>query len=377
MSPPDAVPERATPPERLLLGPGPSPVHERVLEAQARPLVGHLDPWFLDRTDEIAAMLRAVMRTDNRLTFAVSGTGSAGMEAAVVNVVEPGDTVIVGVNGVFGARLADTAQRAGATVVAIEAPMGRIIEPDAVAEAVRTHPDAKAVLLVHAETSTGVHQPLREVGDVLADRDTLLVVDAVTSLGGVPVEVDAWGVDVMYAGTQKCLSVPPGLAPVSFSAKAEAVLDRRSTPVRSWYLDVPAIRSYWGAERAYHHTAPISALLGLHEGLRLVLEEGLERRWERHRRVGERLRAALVERGWSLFAEEGHRLPQLTATTAPEGSDVGTIRRALLDRHGIEVGGGLGELAGRGLRIGLMGEGATGDNVDRLVAALDDVSART
>ncbi len=373
----DAVPERATPPDRLLLGPGPSPVHERVLAAQARPLVGHLDPWFLDRTDEIAAMLRTVMRTDNRLTFAVSGTGSAGMEAAVVNVVEPGDTVIVGVNGVFGRRLADTAQRAGAIVVAIEAPMGRIIDPDAVADAVRAHPDATAVILVHAETSTGVHQPLAEVGDLLADRDTLLVVDAVTSLGGVPFEADAWGIDVVYAGTQKCLSVPPGLAPVSFSTKAEDVLDARSTPVRSWYLDVPAIRSYWGTERAYHHTAPISALLGLHEGLRLVLEEGLERRWERHRRVGEQLRAGLVDRGWSLFAEEGHRLPQLTATTAPEGTDVESVRRALLDRHGIEVGGGLGELAGRGLRIGLMGEGASGAHVDRLLVALDDVVGRT
>jgi alanine-glyoxylate transaminase / serine-glyoxylate transaminase / serine-pyruvate transaminase len=345
-----------------------------VLAAQARPVVGHLDPWFLARTDEVAAMLRTVLRTDNRLTFAVSGTGSAGMEAAVVNTVEPGDTVIVGLNGVFGRRFADTAPRAGAEVVTLEEPMGRVIPVERVAAALDAHPDARAVVLVHAETSTGAHQPLAEVGGLVAERDTLLVVDAVTSVGGVPLEVDAWGIDVVYAGTQKCLSVPPGLAPVSFSAKAEAVLDARATPVRSWYLDVPAIRSYWGTERSYHHTAPISALLGLHEGLRIVLEEGLEARWARHRRVGERLQAALTERGWSLFAEDGHRLPQLTAATAPAGTDVEAVRGALLEGHGIEVGGGLGELAGRGLRIGLMGEGATDANVDRLLDALDEVT---
>lgn len=368
-------PGTALPPDRLLLGPGPSPVHGDVLRAQARAMVGHLDPWFLERTDEIAGMLRQVFRTDNRLTFAVSGTGSAGMEASVVNVVQPGDTVLVGVNGVFGRRLADTARRSGCEVVELEQPMGRIVPPDQVTAALDDHPDARAVVLVHAETSTGVLQPLEDVAGAVADTGTLLLVDAVTSLGGMPVEVDAWGLDVVYAGTQKCLSVPPGLAPITFSAKAERVLDRRTAPVGSWYLDATAIRDYWGAERSYHHTAPISALLGLHEGLRLVLQEGLRARWERHERVGRRLQEALVERGYELWAEEDHRLPQLTTVVAPDAVDADAVRGQLLDRYDIEVGGGLGELAGRGWRIGLMGEGARDEHVDRLLAALDELVA--
>lgn len=368
-----SVPGTTEPPERLLLGPGPSPVHPDVLQAQARPVVGHLDPWFLDRTDEVAAMLRQVFRTDNRLTFAVSGTGSAGMEASVVNVVEPGDTVIVGLNGVFGRRLADTARRSGCQVVELEQPMGRIVPPDQVAEAIDAHPDARAVVLVHAETSTGVLQPLEDVAAAVADTETLLIVDAVTSLGGVPVEVDTWGLDVVYAGTQKCLSVPPGLAPITFSAKAEEVLDGRTAPVRSWYLDASAIRTYWGEERAYHHTAPISALYGLHEGLRIVLAEGLADRWARHERVGRRLQAELEERGYELWAQEGHRLPQLTTVVAPDDVDADAVRGQLLERTGIEIGGGLGELAGRGWRIGLMGEGARDEHVDRVLAGLDEL----
>ncbi len=365
----------ATPPERLLLGPGPSPVPSAVTDAQARSVVGHLDPFFLGVMDEIADMLRQVFRTTNRLTFPVSGTGSAGMETAIVNVVEPGDTVIVGVNGVFGGRLADTARRAGAEVVALEEPWGRIVPPDRVGEAVRERPDAKAVVLVHAETSTGAHQPLAEVGGLLADTPTLFVVDSVTGLGGVPLEVDDWHLDVVYSGTQKCLSVPPGLAPVTFSAKAEGVLDARRGAVQSWYLDVEAIRRYWAQDsagsRAYHHTAPISSLYGLHEGLRLVLEEGLPSRWDRHRRVGERFQQEMVERGGRLLAQEGHRLPQLTAFGWPEGVDEGTLRRRLLDEHGIEVGGGLGDFAGSAWRVGLMGHGATDANVDRLLDAID------
>jgi alanine-glyoxylate transaminase / serine-glyoxylate transaminase / serine-pyruvate transaminase len=365
----------AIPPERLLLGPGPSPVHRRVLDAQAREMVGHLDPWFLHVTDQLSTMLRRVLRTSNPLTFAVSGTGSAGMEAAVVNVVEPGDTVLVGVNGVFGGRLADTARRAGADVVELAADWGRVITPERVEQALAEHPGAKAVVLVHAETSTGAHQPLEEIGRLLAGTETLLVVDAVTSLGGVPVETDAWGLDVVYSGTQKCLSVPPGLAPITFSPRAEEVLERRAAKVRSWYLDVTAIRRYWGADRAYHHTAPISALLGLHEGLRMVLEEGLEARWARHREVGERFQEAIVERGGSLVAEQGHRLPQLTAFTWPEDVDEEALRTSLLRDHGIEVGGGLGEFAGRAWRVGLMGEGATHANVDRLLDAVDTLRA--
>lgn len=371
----------AEPPERLLLGPGPSPVHQRVTDAQARPLVGHLDPWFLEITDQIAAMLRAVMRTENRLTYAVSGTGSAGMETAVVNVVEPGDTVIVGINGVFGGRIADTAERAGANVVRIEEPWGRIIPTERVTSALESHPGARFVALVHAETSTGAHQPLEEIGALLADTDTLFLVDTVTGLGGVPLEVDGWGLDVVYSGTQKCLSVPPGLAPITFSPKAEAVLDRRRSSVRSWYLDVSAIRRYWGvptgeggpSERVYHHTAPISALLGLHEGLRLVLEEGLETRWARHDEVGELFQSHLLDRDATLLAQEGHRLPQLTSFAWPEGVDEGPLRRRLLEEHGIEVGGGLGAFAGTAWRVGLMGEGATHANVDRLLDAMDEL----
>ncbi|WP_211262343.1 pyridoxal-phosphate-dependent aminotransferase family protein [Nitriliruptor alkaliphilus] len=370
----------AQPPERLLLGPGPSPVHERVTAAQARSLVGHLDPWFLEVTDQVAAMLRAVFRTENPLTYAVSGTGSAGMETAVVNVVAPGDTVIVGINGVFGGRIADTAERAGADVVRVEEPWGRIIPTDRFATALDAHPGARLVAVVHAETSTGAHQPLEELGALLRDTDTLLLVDTVTGLGGVPLEVDAWGLDVVYSGTQKCLSVPPGLAPITFSAKAEEVLDQRRAPVRSWYLDVSAIRRYWGmpaaggsGERAYHHTAPISALLGLHEGLRMVLEEGLETRWARHAEVGELFQSHLLDRDATLLAQEGHRLPQLTSFAWPEGVDEGVLRRRLLTEHGIEVGGGLGTFAGTAWRVGLMGEGATHANVDRLLDAMDEL----
>jgi alanine-glyoxylate transaminase / serine-glyoxylate transaminase / serine-pyruvate transaminase len=363
----------AVPPDRLLLGPGPSPVPSRVLEAQARPVVGHLDPWFLEVTDQLGDLLRQVFRTDHRLTYAVSGTGSAGMETAVVNLVEPGDTVIVGVNGVFGGRLADCAARAGADVVALEQPWGTPVPPDRVASAVRAHPEARFVALVHAETSTGVHQPLEEVGALLAGTDVLFVVDSVTGLGGVPLEVDAWHLDVVFSGTQKCLSVPPGLAPITFSPKAEAVLDRRRSPVRSWYLDVGQVRRYWGAERAYHHTAPISALFGLHEGLRIVLEEGLETRWARHREVGRLFQDHVQDRGAGLVADEPYRLPQLTALTWPEGTDEATMRRRLLVEYGIEVGGGLGPFAGRAWRVGLMGEGARHATVDRLLAAIDEV----
>ncbi len=363
----------ASPPERLLLGPGPSPVHPDVLAAQARSMIGHLDPWFLGVADEMAAMLRHVFRTDNPLTYAVSGTGSAGMETAVVNTVEPGDTVIVGINGVFGGRIADTARRAGADVVALEEPWGRVIPAERVASALKAHPNAKMVAIVHAETSTGVHQPLEDIGHLVAATDALFLVDTVTGLAGVPLEVDAWHVDVVYSGTQKCLSVPPGLAPISFSAKAEAAIEARSTTVRSWYLDVDAVRRYWGAERAYHHTAPISAIVGLHEGLRKVLEEGLESRWARHAEVGGLFQEHIQDRDATLLAQEGHRLPQLTSFAWPDAVDEGKLRTRLLDDHGIEVGGGLGDFKGRAWRVGLMGEGATHANVDRLLDAIDEL----
>ncbi|MFP4148545.1 MAG: pyridoxal-phosphate-dependent aminotransferase family protein [Nitriliruptoraceae bacterium] len=361
------------PPERLLLGPGPSPVHPEVLAAQSRPLVGHLDPWFLEVTDQLLTMLRSVLRTTNPLTYAVSGTGSAGMETAVVNLVEPGDTVIVGVNGVFGGRIAETARRAGAEVVVVEAAWGQPIPIERLLDAQAEHPAARLLAVVHAETSTGVLQPLEELGTALAATDTLLLVDSVTGLAGVPLETDAWHLDVVYSGTQKCLSVPPGLAPITFSERAAARIAGRTSPVRSWYLDAEAVARYWGEERAYHHTAPISALLGLHEGLRRVLAEGLESRWARHAEVGRLFQEHLQDRDATLLAAEGYRLPQLTTLAWPDHLDEGSLRRRLLHEHGIEVGGGLGPFAGRAWRVGLMGEGATHATVDRLLDAIDEV----
>lgn len=363
----------ATPPERLLLGPGPSPVHQRVLDAQARGIVGHLDPFTFEMADQIVAMLRTVLRTHNARTFVVSGTGSAGMETAVLNLVEPGDTVIVGVNGVFGGRLADMVQRAGAEVVALEERWGRPIPPERVASAVRAHPRAKAVALVHAETSTGVQQPLEEVGDLLRDTDTLFLVDVVTSLGGLPIETDAWGIDAAYGCTQKCLSVPPGLSPITFSDKAVRVMEWRETTVRSWYLDQRGVNRWWGPEHGYHHTMPVTALMGLHEGLRMVLEEGVENRWARHAEVGRLFQEHVQDRDAVLLADEGHRLPHLTAMAWPDHVDEGALRARLLQTHGIEVAGGLGEYAGRAWRVGLMGEGARHELVDRLLDAVDEL----
>ncbi|RMH14623.1 MAG: alanine--glyoxylate aminotransferase family protein [Gemmatimonadetes bacterium] len=360
---------------RLLLGPGPSPVDERILRAMAAPTVGHLDPQFLTLMDEVAEGLRTVFGTGNRTTFPLSATGSAGMEAALANVLEPGDTAIVGVNGVFGGRLAEMARRMGAEVVTLEAEWGRVVDPEAVIEAHRAHPGARLVALVHAETSTGVWQPLDEVGAYLRDTETLLVADTVTSLGGVPVEVDRVGIDVAYAGTQKCLGVPPGLAPLTFSARAMERIERRGRPCQSWYEDVSLISGYLGAERRYHHTAPINMVYALHEGLRIVAEEGLQARFARHLEVGRRLQNELVERGFTLFAQQGHRLPQLTSVLLPEGRDEAPLRRRLLEEFDIEVGGGLGPGKGKLWRIGLMGAGATHESVDRLLEAVDRVLA--
>lgn len=363
----------ATPPQRLLLGPGPSPVEPTVLQAMAKPVVGHLDPAFLQLMDEVSEMLRGLFRTANRLTFPISGTGSAGMQAAVFNMIEPGDRMVVGINGVFGARMADAARRAGAVVREVTAPWGRPIDVDALGKAAKQH-GAKVVGLVHAETSTGLEQPLADVRAAIGP-DRVLIVDSVTGLAGSELRVDAWGIDVCFSGTQKCLSVPPGLAPITFSHRAEARLDQRTTKVASWYLDVAMIRSYWqdgASSRSYHHTAPISMIYGLHEGLRLVQQEGLESRWARHRDVGNFLQGALEDRGWELFAQEGHRLAQLTSVRLPQGvSD--DLRNRLLHDFGIEVGGGLGELGGKGWRIGLMGFGARRANALRFLQAIDSL----
>lgn len=362
-------------PRRILMGPGPSDVPPRVLAAMARPTIGHLDPAFLALMDDTMALLRAVFRTANPLTFAVSGTGSAGMEAAFVNLVEPGDRVVVGVNGVFGERMCDIAERCGATVRRVEAPWGRIVEPDAVAAAIReTHP--KLVALVHAETSTGVRQPIEAIARAAREADALLLVDCVTSLGGMDVCVDEWGVDIAYSGTQKCLSCPPGLAPITFGPRALERFDRRQRKVPSWYLDIGMIRRYWGGERLYHHTAPINALYGLNEALRLVLEEGLEARIARHARNAAALQAGLEAMGLRLFAQEGYRLPTLTTVCVPEGCDDAAVRGALLDEFGIEIGAGLGPVKGRVWRIGLMGETSTPRNVLYFLSCLERLLRR-
>ncbi len=356
-------------PERMLFGPGPSDVAPSVLEAMSRPIVGHLDPAFVDLLDDVARMLRETFRTANEVTFAVSGTGSAGMEMALVNLLEPGDRAIVCVAGVFGQRLAEIARRCDAQVDEVGAEWGSPVPDAAVREALARGP-AKLVALVHAETSTGMRQPIERIARDAREHGALVVLDAVTSLAGIPLSVDEWGVDVCYSGTQKCLSVPPGLSPITFSPRAMEAARARRDPVRSWYLDVTLITRYWGADRVYHHTAPISMLYALHEGLRLVLAEGLEARWERHERLGAELQAELVEMGFELLADEGFRLPQLTAAAVPPGVDERAARARLLNEYGIEVGGGLGAFAGRAWRIGLMGESCREDKLDRLLTAI-------
>lgn len=355
------------------MGPGPSEVSARVRLAMARPTIGHLDPAFLELMDEITAQLREIFGTDDGLTVPISGTGSAGMETAFVNFLEPGDTAIIGVHGIFGQRMVDVAERAGARVVAVEAPWGEPLDVEELIEAQKANRNARLLAVVHAETSTGVLQPLKELGGYVAGTDTLFLVDAVTSLGGVPVKVDAWGIDVAYSGAQKCLSVPPGLAPITVSERAMSRIRSREAKVQSWYLDLSMIGSYWGGERAYHHTAPVNALYGLHEGLCMVLEEGLEARYERHRRTGEELQRGLVDRGFELLVGEPYRLPQLTSVTVPPGVDDRKIRRALLHRYGIEIGGGLGPLAGKVWRIGLMGETCRRESVALFLHALDEL----
>ena len=361
-------------PDRLLLGPGPSNAYPEVLAALGRPLVGHLDPEFLRILDETSDRLRTVFRTANALTLPISGTGSAGMEACFVNLVEPGDTVIVGVNGVFGERMCEVARRCGAEVIRVEAAWGEPIDPQALLDAHAVAPHARLVAVVHAETSTGVRSdiaPLR----ALRDTDTLLLVDTVTGLAGIPVEIDAWGVDACYSGTQKCLGVPPGLAPVTFSDRAVERIRSRATPPQSWYLDLGLIGDYVGAARKYHHTAPIPMVVALHAGLGVLLDEGLEASWARHAAVGGRLQVELESLGFTLLARDGHRLPQLTTARLPEGADEATLRRTMLDRWGIEVGGGLGAFAGTAWRFGLMGHGARERSVTTVLGAIRELQA--
>jgi len=355
--------------KRVLMGPGPSDVDPRVLEALSRPTIGHLDPAFLDVLNEVRELLQYTFQTKNQMTFAVSGTGSAGMEAAVVNLIEPGDSMLVCINGVFGMRMADVAQRCGADTSTIEIDWGKAFAPAQIAEALKKKP-AKVVGIVHAETSTGVCQPLEEISKIVHDSGALLLVDAVTSLGGMDINIDALKIDACYSGTQKCLSCPPGLAPVTFSDRALDVIGKRKTKVRSWYLDVSMIRKYWGSERLYHHTAPINMNYALLEALKMIKEEGLERRWARHAANHKILKAGLAAIGIEYLPDPGFELPMLNAVSIPDGVDDGTVRTQLLNEFGIEIGGGLGAFKGKAWRIGLMGSASTLSNVMLFLSAL-------
>jgi alanine-glyoxylate transaminase / serine-glyoxylate transaminase / serine-pyruvate transaminase len=357
---------------RLLLGPGPSNVHPRVLKAMATPLIGHLDPEFLGIMNETMELLRWLFRTENRLTLPMSGTGSLGMETCFVNILEAGDPVLICVNGVFGQRMVDNAERCGARVDTVTAPWGESIDPGQVEKALAEKP-CKLLAVVHAETSTGVLQPLEDLGRLAKAAGALFLVDSVTSLGGCPLEVDATGIDLCYSGTQKCLSVPPSLSPVTFNDRALSVMERRRSKVQSWYQDLSMIASYWGQERVYHHTAPVSAIFALREGLRIIHEEGLPARIQRHRKNAAALWAGLEGLGLKLLVTEKFRAPSLTTVRIPEGIDDAAVRRALLSRHNIEVGGGLGTLKGKVWRIGLMGENSHMNNVLLLLAVLGGI----
>ena len=357
------------PPRRTLMGPGPSGADPSVLAAMGLPILGHLDPEFMRIMDECQTMMRRVFRTANDVTLATPGTGTSGMEAAVMNLLQPGDRAIVGICGYFGERIAQMAARTGAEVTRVTAPWGSPIAPDDVERALRDGP-ARLVAVVHAETSTGVRQPVEPVARLAKEAGALLLLDCVTSLGGEPVDIDGWGVDAAYSGTQKCLSAPPGASPLTLSPAAWSAVQARETPANSWYLDLGLLEAYWDSRRAYHHTSPISMTYALHRALALVLEEGLEARWTRHERHGRALQRGLEAMGLALHADAAHRLSVLTTVRIPEGVEDAPVRRALLDRFGIEIGGGLGDLRGRVWRVGLMGESSTPGNVLYFLASL-------
>lgn len=358
---------------RVLLGPGPSNVHPRVLKAMATPLVGHLDPEFIVIMDEIKEMLQLTFQTQNKLTFTVSAPGSAGMETCLVNLLEPEDEALVCINGVFGNRMADIVGRCGARLTQVHAPWGEPINPSLLKDALETC-SPKLVAIVHAETSTGVLQPLEEISKMVHDAGAMLVVDAVTSFCGVDLKVDDWGIDAIYTGTQKCLSAPPGLSPVSFSQKAVETIMNRKSKVQSWFLDLSMVMNYWaGAKRAYHHTAPVSAMFALRESLTLVLEEGLENRFKRHQANHELLKNGLEDLGFEFLVKPEYRLPQLNAVKLPAGLNDGEVRTKLLNDYNIEVGGGLGDFAGKIWRIGLMGESSQPNFVNSLLSALKTI----
>ncbi|MCA9191514.1 MAG: alanine--glyoxylate aminotransferase family protein [Planctomycetales bacterium] len=359
------------PTQRVLMGPGPSDVSLRVLRALAAPTIGHLDPEYLQIMDETRQMLRQVFQTNNEMTMAVSGTGSAGMEACVCNLIEPGDEMIVCVNGVFGGRMKDVAERYGAVVHAIETNWGNVIDPQQIADQLVKFPRTKVVGIVHAETSTGAHQPLDEIAKLVHASGGYLLVDAVTSLGGIDVPIDGLGIDACYSGTQKCLSCPPGLAPVTFSARAVDAIMARKSKVTSWYLDVTMLKNYWGSDRVYHHTAPINMTYALREALQMILEEGLPQRIARHELNHRMLRAGLEALGLNYIPD--HSLTTLNAVHVPAGVDDAVVRKRLLNEYNIEIGAGLGPFKGKAWRIGLMGSSSTLQNVTLILSALESI----
>lgn len=363
------------PPQRTLMGPGPSDVSSRVLEALARPTIGHLDPAFVGMMDEMKQLLQYAFKTNNELTFPVSAPGSAGMETCFVNLLEPGDKVIVCQNGVFGGRMKENVERCGGIPVMVEDEWGKVVDPNKVEQALKDNPDAKVLAFVHAETSTGVQSDAKTLTELAHKHDCLVIVDAVTSLAGTPLEVDAWDIDAIYSGTQKCLSAPPGLSPVSFNDRAAEVIKNRKSKVQSWFLDMSLVMGYWGAgaKRAYHHTAPINNLYGLHESLVILQEEGLENAWARHDLHHQALKAGLEAMGLGLLVNEADRLPQLNAVVIPDGVDDAAVRTRLLQDFNLEIGAGLGALAGKVWRIGLMGHACSAKNVEYCLQSLDQI----
>ncbi|MBB3046158.1 alanine-glyoxylate transaminase/serine-glyoxylate transaminase/serine-pyruvate transaminase [Litorivivens lipolytica] len=360
---------------RTLMGPGPSDVNPRILEALGRTTIGHLDPQFIEMMDQIKQLLQYAFQTKNELTLPVSAPGSAGMEACFVNLLEPGDKAIVCINGVFGNRMVENVKRCGATAVTVEDDWGKPVDPNKVEAALQANPDAKVLCFVHAETSTGARSDAKTLAGLAQQHDCLTIVDTVTSLGGVELKVDEWGLDAVYSGTQKCLSCTPGLSPVTFSEKAAEVIRNRKAPVQSWFLDMNLVMGYWGggAKRAYHHTAPINALYGLHESLVILQEEGLENAWARHAKMHASLAAGLDALGIGFVVKSDYRLPQLNAVTIPEGIDDAAVRGKLLQDYDLEIGAGLGALAGKVWRIGLMGHSANAENVALCLNALETV----
>ncbi|MBO2613782.1 alanine--glyoxylate aminotransferase family protein [Shewanella algae] len=363
------------PPRRILMGPGPSDVYPQVLAAQSRPTVGHLDPLFVAMMDELKSLIQYAFQTRNEMTIAVSAPGSAGMETCFVNLVEPGEKVIVCRNGVFGDRMRQNVERIGAEAVMLDFEWGTAVDPEVVEAALKAHPDAAFLAFVHAETSTGALSDAKTLCALAREYGCLSIVDAVTSLGGVELRVDDWGIDAIYSGSQKCLSCVPGLSPVSFSPAAVAKLKARKSPVQSWFLDQSLVMGYWSGDgkRSYHHTAPVNALYSLHEALRLLAEEGLENAWQRHRDMHLLLRQGLESMGLEFVVAEQSRLPQLNAVYIPQGVDDGAVRKQLLDNYNLEIGAGLGALAGKAWRIGLMGYGARRENVALCLRALAEV----